>query len=122
LSSICRYIRRREAAQGLETAAIVVGVDEVVEVGGQLVVAVVVVAFDGRLLDRPVHPLDLAVGPRVLQLGQAMLDVVLIADPVEDVVEGVFVSCLIGELDAPSAACLRLPLRTGLSVSTVWIA
>ena len=28
-----------------------------------------------------------------------MLDIVLIAHPIEDVVEGVFMACLIGELD-----------------------
>lgn len=38
-----------------------------------LFVANVVVPFDGRLLERPIHALDLAVGPRVVGLGQAVL-------------------------------------------------
>ena len=79
---------------------VIVGVDEVVEVCGQLGVAVVVVALDRSLLDCPVHPLDLAVGPGMLDLGQPMLDLMLVADPVEDVVEGVFVVRHVGELDA----------------------
>jgi hypothetical protein len=38
-----------------------VGGDEVVEVSSQLIVAVVVEALDGGILDGAVHPLDLAV-------------------------------------------------------------
>ena len=84
--------------------------------------AVVVEALDGRVLDGAVHPLDLTVGPGMLRLGQAMLDVVLGA----------------GELEGMSPEALRrrrwLPdHRDGraaapgvvnwmpLSVSTVWI-
>jgi len=41
--------------------------------------------FDGRFLDGAHHPLGLAVGPRVVGLGQPVLDVILEADPLEDV-------------------------------------
>jgi hypothetical protein len=41
----------------------------------ELVVRFVMIAFDGRLLDRTVHPFDLAVGPRVTWFGEAVLDV-----------------------------------------------
>ncbi len=34
-------------------------------------------------LDRPIHPLDLAVGPRMVGFGQPMLDRVGLADHVE---------------------------------------
>ena len=37
--------------------------------------AVVMVALDGRVLDRAVHSLDLPIGPKVPRLGQAMLDI-----------------------------------------------
>ena len=37
----------------------------------------------------------------MLHLGQAVVDAVLVADPIEDVVEGIFVPRVIGELDAP---------------------
>lgn len=77
--------------QGFEPAAAVVGVDEVAKVGGRLYMAVVVIALDLCFLDRAVHPFDLAVGPGVLHLGEAMFDPVLVADAVEDVLEGVFV-------------------------------
>jgi hypothetical protein len=42
----------------------------------KLVMGFVVEALDGRILDGPVHPLDLTIGPRVPGLGQAMTDVV----------------------------------------------
>src|SRR3954465_11748602 len=37
----------------------------------------VVIASDGCVLDGPVHPLDLTIGPRVPGLGQAMVHIVL---------------------------------------------
>ena len=40
-------------------------------------------AFDGRLLDGAVHPLDLTVGPRVVRFGEPVLDPVCLADHVE---------------------------------------
>lgn len=51
----------REAAQGLEPAAVVVGGHEQLQVLSQIVMAVVMVALDGRILDRAVHPFDLTV-------------------------------------------------------------
>jgi hypothetical protein len=45
----------------------------------ELIVALIVVAFDSGVLDRPVHPLDLTIGPRVPRLGQPMVDIVLSA-------------------------------------------
>lgn len=70
---------RRETLEGLQPSAEVVGVDEQVEMLFELPVAVIVKAFDGGFLDGAVHPLDLAVGPRVLDLGQTVLDAVLAA-------------------------------------------
>lgn len=47
--------------QRLEPAGEIVGRDEVGEMGPELVVGLVEVAFDGRVFERSVHPLDLAV-------------------------------------------------------------
>jgi len=44
-----------------------------------------VIAVDGRLFDRTVHPLHLPIGPRVIGLCQAMLDTVGSADLIEAV-------------------------------------
>src|SRR5437588_9812839 len=65
---------RGKAFQDLETTGEIVSGDEVDQVGSELVVAVIVIAVDGRLFDRAVHPLDLPIGPWVMGLGQAMLD------------------------------------------------
>ena len=73
----------------------------------QLCVIVIVKALAGRVLDGRVHPFDLAIGPRVLHLCQAMLDTVLVADPVEDVIEGIFMPLLIGKLNAVVAGAGR---------------
>lgn len=62
--------------QGLEPACEVVGGHEVGEVLPELVVAFVVEALDRGVLEGSIHALDLAVGPRVLGLGRAVVDVV----------------------------------------------
>jgi len=65
----------REALERRETLGEVIGGDEVGEVSAQLVVAFVMEAFCGGVLDRPVHSLGLTVGPGMGRLGQAMIDV-----------------------------------------------
>jgi len=72
-------------------------------VGAQLVVAVVMKALDGRLLDGAVHPFDLAIGPWVVRLGQPVLDPIRLANHVEahgPGIDGVAVPGLFGELNA----------------------
>jgi hypothetical protein len=69
----------------------------------QLLMGVIMEAFDGRFLDGSVHPLDLSVGPGVVRSGEPMLDVVGFTDHVEAHLArpcGVAVAGLIGELDA----------------------
>ena len=55
-----------------------VGGDKSVEVPAALVVAVVVKAFDGRVLDDAVHPLDLAGGPRMVDASEAIFAAMLL--------------------------------------------
>jgi len=52
------------------------------------------------LLDRPVHPLDLAVGPGLEGFGQAMLDAVPLAERIERMRPVRLGAWLFGELDA----------------------
>ena len=66
----------------------------------ELLVAVVVVALDGSILDCAVHSLDLSVRPGMVHLGQAVLDPVVFTDPVEDVLKRMGVFLAVGELDA----------------------
>ena len=70
-----------KSAEGLESLGEVIGGDEVAEVSSQLIVAVVVVALDGGLLDGPVHAFDLPVGPGMIRLCQPMFDAVQKTDP-----------------------------------------
>jgi hypothetical protein len=64
-----------EALEGLQSPPIIVGVDEVVEMRRQLRMAVIMIAFDGGFLDRPVHPFDPGSGPgQALAVGPGMLD------------------------------------------------
>jgi hypothetical protein len=74
---------RREPIQSLETLGEVVGVEECLDVLAKLVVAAVVVAPNGRLFERTVHPLDLTVRPRMIWLCQPMLNPVRAAEQIE---------------------------------------
>ncbi len=65
------------AREALGLGCPVVSGDETREVLSELIVALVVEPPDGRLLNGTVHPLDLTIGPRMLRLCGAMLDVVL---------------------------------------------
>ena len=51
----------------------------------ELLMAVVVVAFDGCLFDRPVHPLDLAVRPGMVWPCEAVLNPMVLAGAIEGV-------------------------------------
>jgi hypothetical protein len=62
----------------------VVGGDEGIEVGFQAVEGLVVERPHGCLLDGAVHPLGLAVGPRVIGFGEFVGNAVLAADAIED--------------------------------------
>jgi hypothetical protein len=66
-----------ETSENFEASGEVVGVDEIAQVRSQLVVRLVVVAFDGGVLDGAVHSFDLAVGPGMLGFCQPMIDIVL---------------------------------------------
>ncbi len=77
LSSFADELVWGEAPEGFEPSGEVVGVDEVLQVGSQLVVGFVEVAFDSRVLDSAVHSFDLPVDPGMLGLCQPMIDVVL---------------------------------------------
>lgn len=64
----------RQAFEGLQSSPEVVGADKVGEMPFELVVVVVVEAFNGCVLDRAVHAFDLAIRPRMLRFGCPVLD------------------------------------------------
>ena len=95
----------REAFERLQAPSEVVGGDKIVEMSTQLIVAVVVVALDGRILDGAVHSLDLPIGPRMIGFGKPMLDAVVPAGAIEGMAaqqrgRSLTVLRQIGELDA----------------------
>ncbi len=95
----------REAKERFESFGEVVGSDEVAEVDTQLVVGVVVVALHRGLFDGAVHALDLPVRPRMIGLGEAVVDAVQKTDPVKSMAAKAGRGSLailrqIGELDA----------------------
>lgn len=60
--------------EGFGALCEVVGADKVCEVASQLVMGFVVEAFNARFCDRPVHALDLSIGPGMLGFGEAVID------------------------------------------------
>src|SRR3954452_5810942 len=64
----------REPLQSLEPPGEVIGRHEIAEVLPELIVAFVVIASDGGILDRTVHPFNLTIGPRVPGFCQAMVN------------------------------------------------
>ena len=60
----------------------------------------VVITLNCCLFDRPVHALDLSIGPRMLDLGESVLNAMFAADAVKNVLASKSVPFLIGELNA----------------------
>ena len=77
--------KRREALQRLQPSGEIVGIDKGSQVLAQLVMRAIMIPFDGGFLERPVHPLDLPIGPGMVDLGKPVLDIVCPADTIEDV-------------------------------------
>ena len=75
----------REPTKTLEALGEVVRIEEGSQVRAKAFVARVEEATDGRVLDRAVHAFDLAVGPRMIEFREAMVDVVLGAGEVKRV-------------------------------------
>ena len=73
----------RKSLEGFKPFGEVVGTHEVVEMFFPLLVSFVVIAFDRRFLQRPVHAFDRAVCPRMAWLGEPMLDAMLLTGVIE---------------------------------------
>ena len=78
----------REAREGFEPPPIIIGVDEVVKGGVELSMALVMIACNGGVLDRPVHAVHLAIGPGMLDRGEAVLNSVFLAAHVDQMGDG----------------------------------
>ena len=63
----------------------IVGGHEGQDMGFQTFQAVIVKGLECRVLDSPVHPLGLPIGPRMIRLGEAVLDGEFSAGAIEGV-------------------------------------
>jgi hypothetical protein len=76
LGPIDRVSLLTKTSERLQSFGEVIGCDEGVEMHPKLFMAFVVISLDGRFL-RAVHAFDLAIGPRMIVLGQPMFDAIL---------------------------------------------
>lgn len=100
---IANVFVRRAAAECLDPAGEIVGRHEVGKVRPELTVVVVMASLHRRLLDRSVHPLELAIGLRMVWLGRSMPDPIRLADHGEAHLPSIcclVIAALLGELDA----------------------
>jgi len=72
-------------SQSFEVSGEVVGHHEGQHVSLQHSGVGIAEGVDRGFFDRPVHALDLAIGPGVVDLGQTMLDAVQVADTIKNV-------------------------------------
>lgn len=89
---------RCESFEGLESSGEVVGIDEVGEMLSEVFVGLVVEAFDSGFFEGSVHAFDLAVGPGMFRLGEAVVDIGFGAGELEGVSAEEFAT-FEGELD-----------------------
>ena len=111
----------RESSKGLETLGEVVSHQERVEMFLQLLMGLVVVPFDGRILEGLVHALDLSIGPGMFRPGAAMFDGVLFAGISKRMNPEEEWRHLFGSSSAQAGSGVLSTKCVPLSVSTVWI-
>ena len=56
--------------------------------------------FDSSFFNRSVHPLDLSIGPWMLNLGKTMFNATFSTNPIKDVLRGVAITSAVRKLDA----------------------
>jgi hypothetical protein len=82
---LANTLEGRQPSQTLKALGKVVGIKKRGEVRTKTAVRLVVEPADCRVLDGPIHPFDLAVGPGVIELGEAVVDAELGACQVKSV-------------------------------------
>ncbi len=79
---------RAQASQCLQSACEVVGVYKIIQISDELSMVIIMIALDGRLLEGPVHPLHLVVAPWMIHFAEAMFNIIVFTNPIEDMGEG----------------------------------
>ncbi len=80
--------------ESLKPSSEVVGIDEVGQMLSEVLVGLIIEAFDGCVFNGAVHPLDLSIRPRMTRLGEAMFNVEFSASELKGVAEERLASCL----------------------------
>lgn len=55
--------------------------------------------FEGSLLNRSVHALDLTIGPCMFEHSEAIFNILLSTDPIKDVLKGIAITDAVHKLD-----------------------
>lgn len=76
---------RSQALERFQSSGKIVGHQEGLQVSFQLLMRLIVVAFYGRVLDRPIHALHLTISPEMFWLSMPMLNAKAVATKVEHV-------------------------------------
>src|ERR671922_2646085 len=79
---------RSESFQRLESPRDVIGHEEGMQLLFQMVMGLVVVLLHGGFFARAVHAFHLAIGPGMVGFGEAVLDTIVLADAIDNMVEG----------------------------------
>jgi hypothetical protein len=91
---------RRKPSEGFESLGEIIGHQEGVEMLFQVLMRLVIVAFDRGFFECTVHALSLPMGPGMMRFGEAMLNTMLLAYTPEDIREGLLILLAISELHA----------------------
>jgi hypothetical protein len=65
-----------------------------------MVMGLIVILFHGGVFERAVHAFHLAIRPGMVGFGEAVLDAILLADALKDMLKGVDIALAVGELPA----------------------
>ena len=85
---------------GLEALGEAIGHQESIQVFFQVLMGLVVILFHCDVFECAVHAFYLAISPGMVGCGQPMVDAMLLADAIKDMLKGVLIAVAVSELDA----------------------
>jgi hypothetical protein len=104
---------RGKPSEGFEALGEIVGHPEGVEVLFEVLRRLVRAFFDRGFFEGAVYALDLAIGPGVIGVGEAVPHARLLADAVENMRAGILIAFAVGELETVIGEHRRDLLRYG---------
>ena len=89
-----------QAFQGLEALGEVIGHQESLQVFLQVLMGLVVILFHCGVFECAVHAFYLAICPGMVGFGQPMVEALLLADALKEMLKGVLIALAVGKLEA----------------------